>query len=43
MEIRIKGDAVEIEGYVNAIERKSKPLLLITVLKFPLIIIYAFY
>lgn len=26
MEIRIKGDAVEIEGYVNAIERKSKPL-----------------
>lgn len=26
MEIRIKGDAVEIEGYVNAVERKSKPL-----------------
>ena len=26
MEIRIKKDAVEIEGYVNAIERKSKPL-----------------
>ena len=26
MEIRIKGDAVEVEGYVNAIERKSKPL-----------------
>ena len=26
MEIRIKRDAVEIEGYVNAIERKSKPL-----------------
>lgn len=26
MEIRIKGDSVEIEGYVNAIERKSKPL-----------------
>jgi HK97 family phage prohead protease len=26
MEIRVKGDSVEIEGYVNAIERKSKPL-----------------
>ena len=26
MEIRIKGDAVEIEGYVNAIERESLPL-----------------
>ena len=26
MEIRIKGDSVEVEGYVNAIERKSKPL-----------------
>lgn len=26
MEIRIKGDSVELEGYVNAIERKSKPL-----------------
>lgn len=26
MEIRIKGDAVEIEGYVNSVERKSKPL-----------------
>ena len=26
MEIRIKGDSVEIEGYVNSIERKSKPL-----------------
>lgn len=26
MQIRIKGDSVEIEGYVNAIERKSKPL-----------------
>lgn len=26
MEIRIKKDSVEIEGYVNAIERKSKPL-----------------
>lgn len=26
MEIRIKADRVEIDGYVNAIERKSKPL-----------------
>lgn len=26
MEIRIKGDSVEIDGYVNAVERKSKPL-----------------
>ena len=26
MQIRIKGDSVEIEGYVNAIERASKPL-----------------
>ena len=26
MEIRIKNDAVEISGYVNAVERKSKPL-----------------
>lgn len=26
MQIRIKGDSIEIEGYVNAIERKSKPL-----------------
>lgn len=26
MEIRIKGDSVEIEGYVNAVERNSKPL-----------------
>lgn len=26
MEIRIKGDRVEISGYVNAVERKSKPL-----------------
>lgn len=26
MEIRIKKDSVEISGYVNAIERKSKPL-----------------
>ena len=26
MEIRIKNDSVEISGYVNAIERKSKPL-----------------
>ena len=26
MEIRIKNDAVEIDGYVNAVERKSKPL-----------------
>ena len=27
MEIRIKNDSVEIEGYVNAIERNSKPLM----------------
>ena len=26
MQIRIKGNSVEIEGYVNAVERKSKPL-----------------
>ena len=26
MQIRIKKDSVEIEGYVNAVERKSKPL-----------------
>lgn len=26
MEIRIKDDSVEVDGYVNAIERKSKPL-----------------
>lgn len=26
MEIRVKDDSVEITGYVNAIERKSKPL-----------------
>jgi HK97 family phage prohead protease len=26
MEIRIKNDAVEIDGYVNAVERASKPL-----------------
>ena len=26
MQIRIKEDSAEIEGYVNAIERKSKPL-----------------
>jgi HK97 family phage prohead protease len=26
LEIRIKDDSVEIDGYVNAIERKSKPL-----------------
>lgn len=26
MEIRIKNDSVEIEGYVNAVERNSKPL-----------------
>lgn len=26
MEIRIKSDSVEIDGYVNAIERRSKPL-----------------
>ena len=27
MQIRVKGDSVEIEGYVNAVERKSRPLL----------------
>ncbi len=27
MEIRIRSDSVEIEGYVNSVERKSKPLL----------------
>lgn len=27
MQIRIKDDTVEIEGYVNAVERNSKPLL----------------
>ena len=26
MEIRVRGDSVEIDGYVNAVERKSKPL-----------------
>ena len=26
MEVRIRNDSVEIEGYVNAVERKSKPL-----------------
>ena len=26
MQIRVKDDSIEIEGYVNAIERKSKPL-----------------
>ena len=26
MQIRIRNDSVEIEGYVNAVERKSKPL-----------------
>ena len=26
MQIRIRADCVEIEGYVNAVERKSKPL-----------------
>lgn len=26
MQIRIKNDSVEVEGYVNAIERKSRPL-----------------
>lgn len=26
MQIRVKNDSVEIEGYVNAVERKSKPL-----------------
>lgn len=27
MQIRVRGDSVEIEGYVNAVERKSKPLM----------------
>ena len=27
MQIRVRGDCVEIEGYVNAVERKSKPLM----------------
>lgn len=27
MQVRIKNDSVEIEGYVNAIERNSKPLM----------------
>lgn len=27
MEIRVRGDCVELEGYVNAVERKSKPLM----------------
>ena len=27
MEIRIKNDSVEISGYVNAVERNSKPLM----------------
>lgn len=27
MQIRVKKDSVEIEGYVNAVERKSKPLM----------------
>ena len=27
MQIRIRSDSVEIEGYVNAVERKSKPLM----------------
>ena len=27
MEIRIRNDSVEIEGYVNAVERKSRPLM----------------
>ena len=26
MQVRVRGDSVEIEGYVNAVERKSKPL-----------------
>ena len=26
MQIRVRGDSVEIDGYVNAVERKSKPL-----------------
>lgn len=29
MEIRVKGDSVEISGYVNAVERESSPLLAI--------------
>ena len=27
MQIRVKDDSVEIEGYVNAVERNSKPLI----------------
>ena len=27
MQIRVRGNSVEIEGYVNAVERKSKPLM----------------
>lgn len=27
MQVRVKGDSVEVEGYVNAIERNSKPLM----------------
>jgi len=27
MQIRVKGDIIEIEGYVNAVERKSRPLI----------------
>lgn len=27
MQIRVRGDCVEIEGYVNAVERKSRPLM----------------
>lgn len=27
MQIRVRGDSVEIEGYVNAVERKSRPLM----------------
>ena len=27
MQVRVREDSVEIEGYVNAIERDSKPLL----------------
>lgn len=27
MQVRIKGDTVTVDGYVNAIERKSKPLM----------------
>ena len=26
MNIRVRGDSVEIDGYVNSIERNSKPL-----------------